>query len=115
MAIPAAAVVAAFIAIGFWRSETARPSVQRLCAGAGLISIAALVALGSLWPSAHTIAALLALPAAAMLLVRVFRPALLSGRWALAYTRLAVVLPPAAFAFQFWWVSGGCQALGKCV
>jgi hypothetical protein len=89
--------------------------VQRLCAGAGFLSVAALAALGSLWPSIHAIAALLALLAAVILLVRAFKPALLSGRWPVAYTRLALVLPPAAFAFQFWSLNGGCHALGKCV
>lgn len=112
--IPLAAIVSAVIAVGFWRSHTARPWLQRLSAGAGVCSIAALAALGSLWPSMHTIAALLALPAVAMLLVRIAKPAWLRSRWPLAYTRFAVLLPPAAFAFQYWWLNGGCQALGEC-
>jgi len=115
VALAVAAIVSAVIAIGFWLSEAARPFVQRLCAGAGLLSIAALVALGSVWPSIHTIAALLALPAAAVLLVRVLQPTLLRDRWVLVYTRFAVVLPTAAFVLQLWWLNGGCQALGRCV
>ena len=115
MAVPWLTIVAVAIAVAYWRSNEASPCVQRVSAGAGVLSIAALVALGVLWPSVHTIAALVALPAAGILIVRAFNPSLFRRSWSVVYTRASVILPPAAFALQFWWSNGGCQALGKCV
>jgi hypothetical protein len=109
-----AAVVAAIISFGVWRSDSAAAPTQRLCAAVGSLSIVALVVLGSAWPSIYTVAAILALPAGAMLLVRSPNPVRFRNRWTRAYIRIAVALPPLAFAFQFWWLSGGCKTLGKC-
>lgn len=113
MRLLAITLLSAIVAFGYWRSETASLPVKRFFVVGGVLSIAALVMLGSIWPSIYTIAALLALPAAGILIVRLFKPGLLSKPWSLVYTRLALVLPPLTFAYMFWWTSG-CQWLGRC-
>src|SRR5262245_52407897 len=115
MAFPWPAIVATVIAVFHWRSTHARPWFQRLSAGTGFVSLAAFTLLGAIWPSYYTVAALATLPAAVVLLVRLVDPSLMCGRWSRSYTRIALALPPVAFAVKFWWLTGGCEAMGKCV
>jgi hypothetical protein len=91
VAVPWLTIIAVAIAVAYWRSNESSPWVQRMSAGAGALSIAALAALGALWPSVHTIAALVALPAAGILIGRSFKPSLLRQSWSLVYTRVAVI------------------------
>ena len=111
----AATIVTAIIAIGFWQSHDAADWVRRVASAGALLSVAALVALGASWPSGYTVLAILALPAVVILIIRVVRPTSFHGRWPLRYLRFTVVLPPAAFALQSWWLNGGCEAVGKCL
>jgi hypothetical protein len=108
--------VATALVAAIWFYAHKGPSwLPRVAGLLGACSIAALGMLGALWPSIYTLMALAALPAFALLLVSAARPSILQGRSLRLYTGASLVLPPAAFAFQIFWLAGGCRLLGRCV
>lgn len=78
----------------------------RLAYAAGAALTAALLWLGALWPSVYTFAALLALPAPAVLGWAAARPAWLAARPRLrAYAVGCVALALVCVAFQAYWLA----------
>ena len=74
--------------------QSSHPGVRRAAAAIGLAALFPLLLLGLLWPSMFTIAALLALPASAILLVAVVHPSLLQSAGVRAYSIVSVLLSP---------------------
>jgi hypothetical protein len=74
--------------------------LRRIAFAAGAVAIGALLLLGSLWPSLHTLFALAALPALFVLAYGVVRPALAERRWVRRYGMFGVALSAASSVIQ---------------
>ncbi len=77
---------------------------RRILALVGFVLTAALIALGSVWPSYFTIAALVSLPAPVLFLVALVRPALFDRRDLRAYLILCVVLAVVSLGVETLWL-----------
>ena len=88
-----AALAVAFV----FTSRSPSVSMRRAAAILGVLAIVPLILLGAAWPSAFTLAALVALPAAVLLLAGIGRPSVLLGAKTRLYSLVAVFLSPACW------------------
>lgn len=86
-------------------SRSTTSSARRLAAVLGVTSLVPLLLLGASWPSPFTVAALIALPAAVLLLASIARPSLMQRRALRAYLLIAVFLSPMCLLFQTVWLA----------
>src|SRR5262245_17193871 len=101
---PWTAIALGFVAVAYALARHATPTVQRAASLAGALSIMNLVLLGVVWPSIHTVLALVALPALFLVIWQVASPTRFRTGLPFAYLIAVLSLPVGAFAFQHWWL-----------
>jgi hypothetical protein len=85
-------------------SPDADPLRLRMGAVAGVIAVIPLLALGTIWPSIYTVAAVAVAPALLIFLASIIRPHFRRGRALHGYCLVAAWLTPVAWAAHILWL-----------